>query len=334
MTAADPALSLSDDELTSVFHPYSDVPVMALALSGGPDSMALAYALSRWAGAQAAPPRIHALTVDHGLRAESATEAQRIAGWVKGWPEIIYHILPWEGDKPDARIMEEARRARYALMYDYCEKNGINHLFIAHHQDDQAETFLIRLAAGSGLDGLAGMRHEQKTDKGISLIRPLLSFPKERLIATCQAHDVPFVEDPSNQKQDYLRPRLRAARDVLEEEGLSNKRLAVTASRLARARSALEYITHQAFDTILQAQADNALTLDFKGFSAYPEEIRVRLVLRAIALFSPGKDYAPRMEKVEDLVLALGLPDFSGRTLGGCIFAIRQGGQALWVSKE
>jgi tRNA(Ile)-lysidine synthase len=295
--------------------------------------MVLTSMLSRWAQSEGCPT-IHALTVDHGLRAESATEAEQVGQWVKDWPHVTHHILRWESDKPDARIMEEARRARYDLMRDYCRKNGIRHLFVAHHQDDQAETFLIRLAGGSGLDGLAGMRSVQELGPDFSLVRPFLGFSKERLIATCATHSIPYVDDPSNQKTDYLRPRLRASRAILEGEGLSSKRLFVTATRLSRARDALEQLTEKAFTECVTEQNGEGTGFDFAKFKAQPAEIRLRLILRAMDYLRPDKDYAPRMEKAEDLLEALSADDFRGRTLGGCSFAIRGGGKALWVGKE
>jgi tRNA(Ile)-lysidine synthase len=247
---------------------------------------------------------------------------------------MTHHILNWQGDKPGSRVMEEARRARYGLMHDYCVQHAINHLFLGHHQDDQAETFLIRLVAGSGLDGLSGMRPVQEMHDGMALVRPFLTFPKERLIATCHAYHVPFVQDPSNKKDDYLRPRLRAARATLEEEGLSNKRLAVTAARLARARAALEQVTDQAFRRALKHQDDAGTLYDFSIFLAEPEEVRLRLLLKAIDYLRPDDAYAPRMERVEELLRALCADGFKGRTLGGCLFAIQDAGKALWVGKE
>lgn len=331
MTAAerDAALPLTDEEVFSLLSRYENAGPVALALSGGPDSMALCAVLSRW---NKVP--VHALTVDHGLRPDSADEAQQVAAWVSSLPAMTHHILPWIGDKPSTRIMEEARRARYTLMADYCRAQGITFLFAAHHQDDQAETFLIRLAAGSGLDGLGGMRAEQPIDNGITLVRPFLSVAKDRLIATCRAYGVPYVTDPSNTKADYLRPRLRAARDVLEDEGLTAKRLSVTALRLSRARDAMEYFTARAMDSCRTEAGEARWVFDYPVFAGQPAEIRLRLLLAAMEALGPDRDYAPRMEKAEDLLYALENQGFKGRTLGGCTFALKGGGKALYVERE
>lgn len=329
MTAADLPAPLSDDEVSTVLSPYKELKKIALALSGGPDSMALCHILSH-----SGLFDIYAITVDHGLRNESADEAANVQAWVKDWPRVTHTILRWDGDKPDSRIMEEARRARYALMADYCRVRDVAHLFVAHHRDDQAETFLIRLAAGSGLDGLSGMRAQQALENGLVLVRPFLPFGKDRLVATCHARNIPFVIDPSNAKEDYLRPRLRAARAALEEEGLSNKRLSVTAARLARARDALETIAAQAYDDCRMEEDADSTTFDMDRFRACPAEIRLRLLLAVMDRLHPARDYAPRMEKVEDLLDALENLDFKGRTLGGCVFALKGAGRALYVGRE
>ena len=174
-----------------------DVPGVAVGVSGGPDSMALAWLLSQISKTNPGSPPIHALTVDHGLRTESAAEAAQVGVWVSGWPGLTHHVLRWE-QGADTRIQEEARRARYDLMAEYCRARDIRHLFLAHHMDDQAETVLFRLAKGSGLDGLAGMKPWQERGD-IVLLRPLLEIPKERLLETCASESIPFVKDPSNE---------------------------------------------------------------------------------------------------------------------------------------
>jgi tRNA(Ile)-lysidine synthase len=300
---------------------------VAVALSGGPDSMALCHQLSA-----ASRARVHALTVDHGLRPESADEAQKVAAWVKDWPNVTHHILTWAGEKPDTRIMETARAARYDLMAAYCREHGIADLYLAHHQNDQAETFLIRLAKGSGLDGLAGMSAAQNRD-GLVLRRPLLGMPKSELIAYCEAHGVPFVNDPSNEKMDYLRPRLRAARDVLDAEGLTSKRLSVTAARLSRARAALEFYT-DSFWRDHVSETNGGIKVSLAALTAVPSEVALRVVLRSLSRFRPEEDYAPRMERVEALTDDILSGGFRGATLGGCRFAISGKDQALLVIEK
>lgn len=306
---------------------------LAVAVSGGPDSMALLWLLARWN--KDLRQKIFVYTVDHGLRAESADEAARVQSWISGWQNVSHRILRWEGDKPETRILEAARVARYALLAAAMKRDGAESLFIGHHRDDQAETFLIRLAKGSGLDGLAGMRAVQESPLGIKLLRPLLDVPKQDLVDLCRAENIPFVEDPTNENEEYLRPRLRAAQRILAEEGLSAKRLSVTAGRLARARDALERLSLELFDRAVTARCENGLSMDFNMLRDAPEELVLRALLRAMEEVAPADDYGPRMEKLETLMARiLGEADFKGATLGGCVFAKRDKNRALWVGKE
>jgi len=313
---------------------------MALAVSGGPDSMALAHMAVTWSQSSKTP--LHILTVDHGLRAAARSEAQMVATWVKSQEgDHIHHvILNWKGEKPDASIMESARNARYHLMAKYCNHHKIETLFVAHHQDDQAETFLIRLAKGSGLDGLSGMREVRSYSPSLKIVRPLLNTPKQDLISYCTKYDVPYIHDPSNENRDYLRPRLRQSMEVLAQEGLTSKRLALTAKRLARARQALYEIADSAFQACLLDKTDTAYVFNFKALQAYPEEIALRVIQRAVESFRTDADYNIRMENMEDLFDSLwhNSQHFKPRTLGKCIFSLKSDKQsknlALWIEKE
>lgn len=299
---------------------------IAVGCSGGPDSMALTKLLAQWAVSKSIT--VHALIVDHDLRPESAQEAEEVKNILKEWDNVTPVILKWEGQKPDTRILESARNARYALMQAYCTQHDIQALCLAHHQDDQAETFLFRLAKGSGLDGLTGMKPSQalenseSTSAKITLYRPLLSLPKARLIATCKAHDIFYIEDPSNRMSEkYARARLRESMPALEREGLTAKRLYVTAKRLSRAQEALEKISAQVFKDALVVKDSDHISLKLPPLLKSPEEIGLRVILYAIALMRPEADYAPRMERIENLFNDLvSAEKFRTRTLGGLIF--------------
>lgn len=306
---------------------------VAVAVSGGPDSMVLCWLLSRWAEKNGVA--LHAFTVDHGLRPESAEEALQVGVWVGGWPKVEHHILKWEGEKPDARILEEARTARYALMAKAMKEAGCHSLFVAHHRDDQAETFLIRLAKGSGLDGLSGMRTLQSMEGQGVIVRPLLDVSKDEIIQMCDANNIPYVNDPTNKNEKYLRPRLRAAKEALEEEGLSSKRLAVTARRLARAREALDDLSQDLFVMALKEQKDDGFLFDYRALHAAHEELVLRVCLKAMDSIRVEADYGPRMERLEALLERI-LKDslFKSATLGGCLFAMDRKNGTLWIGKE
>ncbi len=306
----------------------------AAGVSGGPDSMALLRLLSGWAENRC-ETIIYALSVDHGLRPEAANEVRLVAEWIRDWPQVKHVALKWEGDKPEKRIQEEARGARYDLMGAWCRENGVRHLFLGHHQDDQAETFLLRLAMGSGLDGLAAMRAVQEFGRDLTLLRPFLGVPKERLLATCAVLGVPFVMDPSNKSDHFARVRLRKSLTALEAEGLSNKRLAVTAERLDRARSGLQEITEKAERNALVARDTDRIIYDCEVLAVWPEEIILRVIIGAMRTLRPMGDHLPRMEKIESLFRDyIGSAPFTKRTLGGLIFERDDTEKRLMITAE
>lgn len=299
------------------FLPQDEKTPVAVGVSGGPDSMALCHALSRCGGGG-----IHALSVDHGLRPDSAAEARQVGVWVEGWPGVRHMVLKRQVGGAQTRIQEEARRDRYALMAGYCEEQGINHLFVAHHLDDQAETFLFRLAKGSGLDGLGAMRPVHDYNDQLQIVRPFLDIPKAGLVAYCEHYHIPYFTDPSNENKRFARARLRKAYDVLAAEGLTPKRLAVTARRLARARQALDFYTEKLWEQAAKIEPDRII-LHFSRLEKEPEETRLRLLIKAMESLKDRQDYGPRMEKLEALAGRLFYDaDFKKASLGGCLFRL------------
>lgn len=325
---------VTDDEFAALIkrvcphiQSYSKI---AVAVSGGGDSLALLYLLSRWS-AQNNGPRIHALTVDHQLRAAAADEARYVAQLSSKWPRVQHEILIWRGRKPATAVAERARTARYKLLHDYCVTHDIPVLILAHHMDDQAETFLMRLAAGSGLDGLAGMLPSQEFHQ-IKLVRPLLDVSHERLLATLRSKRVKWIEDPTNANTDYLRPRLRAARDVLAAEGLTSSRVAVTAARIARGRSALEVYA----DALWTAQADvqgQGVTFKRAEWEMWPVDMQIRLLTRAMGVVN-GKAPPARMEQIEHVhdLLSTAHGKTVRVTLAACM--ITRGAKTVKITRE
>lgn len=303
---------------------------VALAVSGGPDSMALCALMHEWA-----KPRdiaLHFLSVDHGLRPEAADEAAFVSGIVGDWGKHV--TLRWDVPADlDSKIQEEARRARYDLMAEYCAAHEVRHLFLAHHIDDQAETVLFRLAKGSGLDGLCGMAARQEHDSGLFLCRPLLPISKDQLIRVCEASGLEYINDPSNKNENFARVRLRAAKEVLESEGLTSKRLLVTSQRLRRAQEALDYYTDELKTQALLEKDTKCIEYKLQALTEKPFEIIVRLVLQCFDELACKREYAPRMEKVEALVHDLmNEGGFRKRTLGGLIFEVS--GEKFIISVE
>jgi tRNA(Ile)-lysidine synthase len=301
-------------------------PAMAVAVSGGPDSMALLRLAADIAAEQGT--RVYALTVDHGLRADAAAEAAWVAAQVAGWPGVEHHVLTRPAPAADAaRVMESAREDRYALMAEWCRARGIRHLLTAHHRDDQAETFLFRLAKGSGLDGLAGMRGVSDYDDALTLVRPLLAVGKAELVAVCDARGVPYVRDPSNVNMKFARSRLRAAMDILAAEGLTAKRLAVTALRFGRARAALEHYADRSFAAAVISRDEREIVLNLAVLEGEPTETRRRVIAKSIEILESARGYSPRMEALEELTERLfSDPDFTRASLRHCLIARRRDG--------
>ena len=186
--------------------PFEKSPRLAVAVSGGADSMALVLLADRWARARGG--EAIALTVDHRLRAASSSEALQVARWLAEHG-IACRRLIWRrpAGRPTSALQAKAREARYRLLLDWCRRHSILHLALAHHAGDQAETVVMRLARG-GLDGLAGMPAVASRD-GVRLIRPLLAVAPHRLQSTLLAAGQPWIEDPSNRDEAYERVRWR-----------------------------------------------------------------------------------------------------------------------------
>ena len=304
---------------------------LALALSGGGDSMALAALLNEFC--QKNGIALHLLTVDHGLRSESAAEAKQVGEWVKAWEGCIHKILKWKGEKPLARIQEAAREARYELMIAYCKRHKIDFLFLAHHADDQIETFLFRLAKGSGVDGLAGMPVKQERD-GITLVRPCLDYTHEDMLAFCQMSRVSWVEDPSNQSEKYARTRLRNSRKILSTEGLTGERISMLSKRIERMREALNHITDQSWQDALIVAEKNRLELDLKLFRSCPEEIGLRLLQRALTQVGGARKYPASLQKLEEIVSQIRLEKFKAATLANCIIRLKKSRNRIEIIPE
>ena len=213
-----PAISNHDfADAMAALGPFETAPELAVAVSGGADSMALALLAHTWARQRGGT--VTALTVDHGLRPEAGAEARQVRAWLadRGIP---HHTLGWRGDKPHSGVQAAARQARYGLLQQCCRRRGILHLLTAHHGDDQAETLAMRLERGSGVEGLAGIPAIRALG-GVRLLRPLLRQRHADLVATLTASDQPWLEDPSNQDETFARVRARRHLANNEHETLS-----------------------------------------------------------------------------------------------------------------
>ncbi len=288
-----------------------------VAVSGGSDSLALMLLLRDWALAHAlAPPTV--LTIDHGLQSGSKETARTVQSAAKA-AGLKARVLTWKGVKPDANLEAAARSARYALLGAWCHTHAVAGLYVGHTRDDQAETFLLRLARGSGLDGLAAIspRTHVPGQDDILLIRPLLGIARDTLRTFLEARGVPWHDDPMNDESRFARVRIRALLPALEAAGLSKTRIADAASHLSRARAALEQATE---DFLIRAtlRTLGGFALDAAALPSAPREIGLR-ALALLLIRTSGATYRPRFERLERLFDDLTGPEFrKGRTLHGC----------------
>jgi tRNA(Ile)-lysidine synthase len=294
--------------------PFEPAPELAIAVSGGPDSLALTLLADRWA--RAGGGSIVALTVDHRLRPESAVEAAQVGQWLTA-RGIRHEILVWDGPYPLHDLQAAARTARYWLLGRWCHRHGRLHLLTAHHQDDQAETLLLRLGRGSGLNGLAAMAPIVE-DGHHRLLRPLLDVPAARLKATLAAMGQDWIDDPSNRNPAFARVQVRNRQASFAASGLTPQRLAETSRQLARARVALEHAVDRVLVAGVGLHPAGFALVDPRPLAAAPDEIGLRALAAIIATIG-GEEFPPRFDRLERAAAALfGGTLGAGRTLGGC----------------
>lgn len=333
-----PDSAIAAAEARALFDDLETLPVVLLAVSGGPDSVALLLLAARWRKALRKGPDLIAVTVDHGLRPQAKAEAQDVARLAKKLG-VAHRTLRWTGPKPKTGLPQAARHARYWLLADAARKAGAAHILTAHTLDDQAETVMIRMMRGSGMTGLAAMQRTSvvpgrapsgQTDappNDLLLVRPLLGIPKARLIATLASAKIVFADDPTNRDPAFTRARLRGLMPQLAREGLDAGKLALLARRLKRADRALDGAVERAHSE-LSVAVSGTMAFDADGFALLPEEIRLRLLGRAID--EVGSEGPIELAKLEALAAALDDAYKSGtkrwrRSLAGALVTLAVG---------
>lgn len=287
-----------DSEIEALFAPLSAASSIVLAVSGGPDSLALLLLVRRWLNLDAPRPAVQVLTVDHRLHPRSGDDAAFVAGLAeaRGFPA---RILVRTGSPPLSGIEAAARAARYRLLIDAAKDIGASHIVLAHHRDDQAETFLMRLAGGSGIHGLAAMRRMSERE-GLFLFRPLLEVPKARLARVVREAGIDAVDDAANRDPRFLRTKLRAMMPELARVGLGPERLTEIARQMAGVAEAI--------DAQASALLADALTVDEfavarlfpRRYADAPAEVRQRALTRLLQAIGGGT-YPPRGERLAGL---------------------------------
>jgi tRNA(Ile)-lysidine synthase len=307
--------------MTDVFARGAPWPGV-VAVSGGSDSLALMFLLADWARAASKPAPV-VLTVDHGLNDNSERVARDVLRRAKA-AGLTGELLVWKDKKPKADIEAAAREARYRLIGEWCHAHKVGGVYAAHTLEDQAETFLLRLGRGSGLDGLSAMRpvalYPVPGFDDLRVVRPLLDMGREQLRGFLKARKETWVDDPMNADPRFARARLREAWPMLGALGLSSSRIAGAARHLARAREALDHATENLLARASRIVDGEAL-LDPSRLAAAPREIGLRAFAWLLSRVS-GEPYRPRFERLERLYDAICRGELvAARTLHGCLIA-------------
>lgn len=295
---------------------------LGIAVSGGSDSLALMYLASDWARDHGVD--LHVVTVDHGLRSEAAQEAAFVTDHATSLG-LPHRVLRWQGWDGQGNLMDQARRARYRLMADWARQRGLSAVLLGHTLDDQAETLMMRLARGAGVDGLAAMA-AQGEQAGFPFLRPLLSVRRDALRAELTARNVTWVEDPSNEDTRFERVRMRQGLKMLAQQGVEPEALNQTAQNLAEARGALNWAVAQFAEAHITQHAGD-LAIAAEPFADLPAELQRRLLQHALGWIA-GPGYAPRSEALAQL-RAQALAG-QGATLSGVRMTHRKGGIYLF----
>jgi len=289
---------------------------LAVAVSGGPDSLALAYLTKCYSLKHKI--KIKYYIVNHKIRKESSLEAKIVKKILKKI-NIQCTILDWNGKKPTKNIQAKAREKRYSLLTRECKKNNIKYLLIGHHLNDLLENFLIRIVRGSGLNGLISFSKNTKyRDQDLYILRPLLNLEKKDLLYVSNKVFNFFVKDPTNINKDYKRTRIRNLLYSLEKEGLDVKKLKLTISNLKDSDKSIRfYVDRNLKKNVVFMNTKNLYILNTSFFDQ-SHEIIFRSLTKLIQKL--GKKYYPvRGKSINQLIESINKRSFTRVTLGGCI---------------
>lgn len=324
-----PRLSGGELDPAAIFSPLDEFPRLGLAVSGGADSLALMLLAARYAATPEARRRFYVYSVDHGLRPAAKDE---VAFVVAEAEKLGFHPRPlrWEGEKPATGIQQAARKARYTLIAEAMEADDVPVLLTAHHMADQAETVLMRLAHGSGIEGLRGMDYFSELGD-LRVVRPLLGVDPEQLKAVVAEAGLVPVTDPSNTDLDYERVRWRQALPLLASLGLDPIRITRFAERMRDADRAIEQLASRALAGEIHLGPDqHEASFTRAWLRTIPHAVAVRVVQRVLDQVGGGqKPHA--LGAVEALTDRL-IRETGKTTLHGCV--IESDGETIRIARE
>ena len=302
---------------------------LAVAVSGGPDSLALAYLTKCYSLKNKIKVKYY--LVNHMLRKEATLEAETVKKILKKI-DIQCTILNWNGKKPSKNIQATARDKRYSLLANECKKNNIKYLLLGHHLNDLFENFLIRIARGSGLNGLISFSKNTKyRDQNLNIIRPLLNLEKKDLLYISNEVFSFFVKDPSNINEDYKRTRIRNLLYSLEKEGLDIKKLKLTINNLKDSDKSIKFYTDRNLKkNVVFLKRKNTYILSYNFFDQ-SHEIIFRSLTKLIQKLG-GKYYPVRGKSINELIERIVKKSFTKVTLGGCF--VERANETILISQE
>ena len=324
---------LNDKKIFEIFQEFSNSlntkESLAVAVSGGPDSLALAFLTKCYSLRNRV--KVKYFTIDHKLRKQSSSEAKTVKDILKKI-NIDCKILPWNGKKPLKNIQATARNKRYSLLANECKKNDITYLLLGHHINDLFENFLIRLVRGSGLNGLISFNKKTKyKDQKLNIARPLLDVEKKDLVYVAKKVFNFFIKDPSNVNEDFKRTRIRNLLQLLEKEGLDKKKLILTINNLKDSDKSIKfYLDRNLMENVIFLKKKKIFILNQKFFDQ-SHEIIFRSLTKIIQKL--GKKYYPvRGKSINELIKRINSKSFSKVNLGGCY--VDRVNETILISKE
>ena len=324
---------LNQKKISKIYNEFSSSlkikKDLAVAVSGGPDSLALAYLTKCYSLKNKIKVKYY--LVNHMLRKEATLEAETVKKILKKI-DIQCTILNWNGKKPSKNIQATARDKRYSLLANECKKNNIKYLLLGHHLNDLFENFLIRIARGSGLNGLISFSKNTKyRDQNLNIIRPLLNLEKKDLLYISNEVFSFFVKDPSNINEDYKRTRIRNLLYSLEKEGLDIKKLKLTINNLKDSDKSIKfYVDKNLKKNVVFLKRKNTYILSYNFFDQ-SHEIIFRSLTKLIQKL--GEEYYPvRGKSINELIKGINKKSFTKVTLGGCF--IERINETILISQE
>ncbi len=289
------------------------------AISGGPDSLALAALLKAYSFERKV--KLYFVLINHNIRKNSSREASQVKKLLM--KHKLKLLILNNKFKINKNIQGQARNMRYKMLINFCKKKKIKTLLTAHNLEDQVETFFIRLSRGSGLTGLSAMKPLSKLNSSIGLFRPLLDVKKKSLIKISKTIFGKYIIDPSNKNEKYLRTKVRNLRKHLSLSGIDYDQIFRSINNLASSKETLEGYLKEVFKKTIKKVGQKEVLINFKKFNSFNDEVKMRVINESIKTLKKNY-YNPRSIKVSNLIKNLNKRNFKRSTLGGCLFFLKR----------